>query len=256
MEVLKTLEKIGLSKLEAVTYWEVLRHVGVKPSVVARRINMARPSVYDALRKLEAKGLIYETRQKKTRTYSAKDPRNLEKIINVAEEEAKTQAQKKRELFQEVLPEMMEFTKNASLLPKIQFFEGEQGIWNALQETLSTKDIIRAYANIDTIMHTMGEQFEQYLKQRIALGIPARAIAPENAQWRQRVKASKKELRDVRFIRSGAEYSPEMNIFDDRVLMISWKENFAILLSSKDFAHAQRVIYDELWNKLPKVTVE
>jgi len=90
----------------------------------------------------------------------------------------------------------------------------------------------------------------RYLKQRVDLAIRARAIAPDMEKWRKRALCSKKELRDVRFISSGAEYSPEINIFDDRVLMISWKENFAVLIFSKDFAHAQRVIYDELWNKL------
>lgn len=250
MEFKETLEKIGLSKIEAALYCEVLRHVGVKPSVLARRINASRPAVYDALRTLETKGLIYETHQKKTHTYAAKDPRNLEKIISESEELAKIEAQKKRQLLNETLPEILVFTKNATLLPKVQFFEGEQGIWQALQETLSTKDIIRAYANIDSIVRSMGERFEQYLKQRVDLAIHARAIAPDTEKWRKRALCSKKELRDVRFISSGAEYSPEINIFDDRVLMISWKENFAVLISSKDFAHAQRVIYDELWNKL------
>lgn len=250
MEYSSFLERLGLTKIEATLYWEVLRHVNVKPAVLARRLNVSRPSVYDALRSLEAKGLVYETRQKKTRSYAAKDPRNLEKLINASEESAKFEAQKKRDLLAQALPELLSFTKGASLLPKIQLFEGEHGIWNALQETLSTKDIIRAYANMDSIVRAMGEQFERYLKQRIDLNIHARAIAPENETWRQRALRSKQELRDVRFIRSGAEYSPEINIFDDRVLMISWKENFAVLISSKDFAHAQRVIYDELWNKL------
>lgn len=250
MENQKLLEQLGLTKIEAMLYWEVLRHVGVKPAALARRLNLSRPTVYDTLRSLETKGLVYETRQKKTRSYAAKDPRNLEKLISTSEETAKFEAQKKRELLTQALPELLNFTKGASLLPKIELFEGEQGIWNALQETLSTKDIIRAYANMDSIVRAMGEKFEQYLKQRIDSNIHARAIAPDNETWRQRALRSKQELRNVRFIDSGAEYSPEINIFDDRVLMISWKENFAVLISSKDFAHAQRVIYDELWNKL------
>jgi len=252
MESQEILEKLGLSKIEASLYWEVLRHIGVKPSALARRLSVSRPTVYDALRGLEAKGLIYETRQKKTKTYSAKDPRSLEKLIADTEETAKLDAQKKRQLLSDALPELLAFTKNASLMPKIQLFEGERGIWNALQETLNTKDVIRAYANIDSIVRAMGEQFERYLKERVALGIRARAIAPDTRQWRERTLRSKQELRDVRYLQSNAEYSPEINIFDDRVLMISWKENFAVLLSSKDFAHAQRVIFDELWEKLEK----
>ena len=250
METQEILEQLGLSKIEASLYKEVLRHVNVKPAALARRLNVSRATVYDALRALETKGLVYETRQKKTRSYAAKDPRNLGKIIDATEEAAIFEAQKKRDVLARALPDLLEITKSASLLPKIQLFEGERGIWNALQETLSTTDIIRAYANMDSIVRAMGEDFERYLKQRIALNIHARAIAPENETWRQRALQSKAELRDVRFIRSGAEYSPEINIFDDRVLMISWKENFAVLISSKDFAHAQRVIYDELWGKL------
>ncbi len=250
METQETLEQLGLTKIEATLYWEVLRHVNVKPAALARRLNVSRPTVYDTLRRLETKGLVYETRQKKTRTYAAKDPRSLEKLIDASEEAAKFDAQKKRDLLAGALPELLSVTKGASLLPKVELFEGERGIWNALQETLSTTDIIRAYANIDSIVRAMGEDFERYLKQRIALNIHARAIAPDNETWRQRALQSKEELRDVRFIHSGAEYSPEINIFDNRVLMISWKENFAVLISSKDFAHAQRVIYDELWGKL------
>jgi len=250
MNFTKQLVQIGLTESEAMVYQEVLRQVTVKPANLARRVNLSRPAVYDVLQNLKNKGLIYETKEKTTRTFAAKDPRALEDFIDEVENQAKSIAEKRRQQLNETLAGLLDFSKNATLSPRLFFFEGEQGIWTALQETLKTKDIIRAYANIGTITDTMGEKFDLYLKERIKKNIFARAIVSDTKEWRKRVQKSREELRDVRFMTSGDEYTPEINIFDNNILMISWKENFAIIIRSKDFADAQKVIFDELWSKL------
>ena len=49
----------------------------------------------------------------------------------------------------------------------------------------------------------------------------SRAIAPDSIIWRTWAKRGRQDLRDVRFMRPGSKYSPEINIYDDRVLMTS-----------------------------------
>lgn len=250
MQLEEKLGVFGLTEKEAAVYLALLHHNSAKPAALARRLNLSRPTVYDTLRKLQQKGLVYISPGKATQNFTAKDPRTLTKIIDDELHEQTTRAEQKKMQLEQLMPNLLSIAKEAGNLPRVKYFEGLSGIEDALKETLNTKDIIRAYADIESITKTMGEKFTKYLAQRVKKNIHARAIAPDTKEWRQRAMLGQKELRDVRFLPVGAEYSPEINIFDNNVLMISWKESFALLITSKDFANAQRVIYDELWSRL------
>ncbi len=250
MNIQKALNEIGLNEKEAEVYLALLRHASLKPSVIARRTTLSRPTVYDILQSLQKKGLVYTTKNKTTQTFTARDPRFISQNIDREVADFTAEAEKKKQRLTETMPELLNLAKNALQLPRVTYFEGEKGIEEALYATLATKDIIRAYANIESITSSMGERFSRYLVQRVKRGIQARAIAPDTKEWRQRIKESKKELRDVRFMKEGSFFSPEINIYGDHVLMISWKEHFAVLITSKDFAQTQKIIYDELWNRL------
>lgn len=244
------LGNLGLSDKEATLYLTLLSYPQAKPAVLARKTQLSRATTYDVLAALQKKGMVYAVPGKATRTFSARDPRSLTKLLDHSlEAHAAEIAQQKAQL-EQVLPELMSRARSTSPIPRIQYFEGKRGIQEALDDTLSTRDIIRAYADIGSIVSSMGKDFDAYLKRRVKKKIHARAIAPDTKVWRTWAKRGRQDLRDVRFMRPGSEYFPEINIYDDRVLMISWREQFAVLMTSRDFAHTQRVIFDELWDHL------
>ena len=50
--------------------------------------------------------------------------------------------------------------------------------------------------------------------------------------------------------KSKYEFSPEMNIFDDKVLIASWREKMAIIIQSQEIADLHKKMYDLLWSLL------
>ena len=47
-------------------------------------------------------------------------------------------------------------------------------------------------------------------------------------------------------------FSPEINIYNNKILITSWKEKMAILIESKELADLQRLTFNLLWETLPR----
>ena len=150
------------------------------------------------------------------------------------------------------MPELISVAKNRSAMPKVRFFEGKKGLREALEDTLTAKTGILAYANLGTIFEAAPDYFPNYLANRIKKKIHAKAIAPDTEIWRRALSRSRDELREVRFLPAGNSYTPEINIYDDKMLIISWEENIALIIESKELAALQRIVFDNLWRTLPK----
>jgi hypothetical protein len=42
-------------------------------------------------------------------------------------------------------------------------------------------------------------------------------------------------------------FTTETNIYNDKVLIVSWKEKFAVLVESKEIADAQKKVFELAW---------
>ncbi|MDZ4385424.1 MAG: hypothetical protein U0944_03315 [Candidatus Moranbacteria bacterium] len=43
-----------------------------------------------------------------------------------------------------------------------------------------------------------------------------------------------------------------MNIYNNKMLIASWKEKIAIIIKSKELVDLQKMTFDLLWNSLPR----
>jgi hypothetical protein len=141
------------------------------------------------------------------------------------------------------------------------FYEGKQGMEQVYGDTLTSHETILAYANVNEMHAAMPDYFPKYYQRRTKKGIHIRAIIPSNKAGIERVNKDKEEARESALVPENKVYfSPEINIYDNKIMIASWKEKLGIIIESKEIATAMKTIYELAWaeakrleKNLPKV---
>lgn len=243
--------KIGLSDKETKVYLTSLRFGSQPISVIAEHSNINRTTVYDIFESLIKKGLASKTDKGKATYFQVLDPKNLISYLEREKNEAVRRIDKQKKEVEELLPALKSLENPTSTKPKVQFFEGEKGMREAYEDTLTSTEPIRAYANVEEMHKGLPNFFPDYYIRRTEAGISIRAILPNNAISIERSRHDKEEARETKIIDQKKHwFSPELNIYDDKVLIASWQEKMAIIIQSKEIADLHKVMYDLLWNNL------
>ena len=59
---------------------------------------------------------------------------------------------------------------------------------------------------------------------------------------------NKEEKREVAFVPADIYgFSPEINIYDNKVMIASWREKLGIIIESEEIADAMKKIYELAW---------
>ncbi|PJA47278.1 hypothetical protein CO172_02310 [Candidatus Uhrbacteria bacterium CG_4_9_14_3_um_filter_36_7] len=247
-------EQLGFSKKETNIYLALLEMNSTTPSELSHKTGINRTSCYDILETLIKKGLIGKFKKRGKIYFHASDPKRLIQYLEREREEFDKKIISQQKAVEEILPELSSLIhpKNTSK-PKVTFFEGEKGIREAYEDTLNAKETILAYANVETMHEGLPQFFPEYYKRRAKAGIHIKAIVPKNYLSQERSKHDREELRESIILEDlSLTFSPEVNIYNDKVLIASWKEKMAVLIESKEFAHLQKLIYQLIWNFIKK----
>jgi len=239
----KTLENIGLSANEAAAYIALLKLGKGTVSEVSRKASLNRTTGYDVLDRLVSKKLVSISGKEPKQEYAAESPDQLEQLV--LDEFNK----KKNELAQvsQVIPELKSM-HNVAGRPQIRFYEGKEGLKQVYEDTLSSHEPIRAYASVDDVHAALPGYFPDYYKRRTTKGIPIRAIFTDNPEGRELSAHDKEEIRESAFV-SAEQYGfhPEINIYDNKVMIASWREKLGIIIESGEIADAMKKIFELAW---------
>jgi len=245
------LAKIGLSPKEIKIYLTSLRLGSQPASVIAKYTEINRPTIYDIFEGLIKKGLATKTTKGTVAYFQVLDPNNLLNYLERDKNEYSRKIEKQKKEVEEIIPALKSLENPASTKPKVQFFEGEKGMREAYEDTLKSTEAIRAYANVEDMHKALPNFFPEYYKRRTDEGISIRAISPDNELSIERHSHDKEEARVMKLVpKEKYDFSPELNIYDDKVLIASWQEKMAILIQSKEIADLHKKMYDLLWEKL------
>ena len=73
-------------------------------------------------------------------------------------------------------------------------------LFRSYEDTLSSSESIRAYANVETMHEGLPYFFPEYYKRRAKAKLFIQAICPNNKLSRERQKKDHLEMREIRFI--------------------------------------------------------
>lgn len=247
------LKQLNFSEKETAIYLALLELGSAKAKEISRKTGLNRTTVYDICEALLQKGLISKYKKGASTYFNALDPKHLLTYLDREKEEKAKEIEKQKQKVSSLLPQLISLQNIYSTKPKVQFFEGEKGMREAYEDTLTSKEIILAYANAETMYEGLPNFFPEYYKRRADKKIFIRAIIPQNKLNKERVAHNQEEMRDTRFLpEEEMTFSPEVNIYNNKILIASWKEKMAILIESKELADLQKLIFNLTWNSLSR----
>jgi len=240
----KILEGLGLSKKESTVYLSLLE---LGPSLVtniAIRAKINRTTCYDILEKLIEIGLISKVTATGKKTYTAEHPETLIAYLERRSNDFKDRAKE----IGEYLPELRAIYNEKGKQPLVKFYEGIQGIETVYEDTLTSHETIRAYASVRDMHKALPNYFPDYYHRRAKKKIFINAILPATKEAIERKLFDKAEARKSRLVPIDKfNFSPEINIYDNKVAIMSLAEEFGVIIESKEIAEAQKKIFSLAW---------
>lgn len=249
------LQNIGLNEKEIEVYLTNL-NLGSQPaSVIARRVKMPRNTARFILDKLVEKGLIDVTKKANTQLYSPEEPKNLINLLESQRVEENQKVDDKISKLNSVMAELESRFRPESTKPKVTFYEGDDGLRKVYEDTLKSSEDIRSLASFDGMHGALPDYFKNYYKRRAENKITIRSIHPDTPLAREKAKNDKKEWRESRLIpHKQYNFTPEIQFYDDKVVITSWKEKLGILIESHEIYEAMAVIFELAWKEAGKGT--
>ena len=243
-ELQEKLLDFGLSEKEAKVYISLLELGTSLVTDVAKKADINRSTAYVVLESLAKHGLVSITERKNIRLYTPAPPERL--VQNL--EERSRRAVELVGIAKSILPELKSFFSGTGPKPKIQFFEGTEGIKSAYEDTLTSREQIRAFASIESMHATLPGFFPDYYHRRAAKGVHIKAIFPDTPEARQRVARNTEEKREARLVPADSfSFTPEINVYDNKIIFMSLKERFALVIESEELADALKKVFELAW---------
>lgn len=233
------LNSLGFSKKESLVYLATLE-IGLGPaSIIAKKAGLKRPTVHEVLKALCARGYAERFLKNKIRYYSVLPPDALCQRYE-------SYLQK----FHDALPGLMAVYNKPLNKPKIAFFEGKEDLKHIYLDSLNTKGEILNYFLPEKPYEYFGRRWvdEEHIAVRVKKGIRLRAIMPLSEVAREYISRSDNELRSVRMISDPKlTFSNEVYIYDNKMSIFSFDEEFALIIESKDVVQAQKTLFELAW---------
>lgn len=229
----KALETIGLNKNEVAVLLVLLERGPMLVSSIARTAKVNRSTVYGVLKLLSDKGLASSVKKGGAERYQSIAPEQLPSYI---ERRRDILAETKQQVT-ELVPQLKLLRSKGKTLPKVQFFEGEEGVKQAYEDTLENNKgkLLKDISGIDAAFRTLGESWAtSYLKKRSKLGIKGIVLAPES-EWARKAKEDDvKYLRTTKFLPAQYGFDAELALYDNKIGIFSYAQENPIALIIED----------------------
>lgn len=244
-----TFSLIGLGEKQQRLMEVLLGHGPMIASRIAKEAGLNRSTCYGLLKELIEKGLV-STTKKGTLRYQSIDPKLLPDYLARQREQLKVQ----EEELKEILPQLILQREKAAFLPKVQFFEGVEGVKQAYEDTLENNEGKMLYnmTGVEAVWKVMGQEWTNYyLQKRSRLGIRCKNISPDSAETRAGKELDEKWLRVTKLLPAKFNFETEVDIYDNKVGIFSFaKENpVAILIEDEAIAHTLKTLFDYIDEK-------
>lgn len=244
-EIQAALTAIGLSDKEVRVLLVLLERGPMYAAAVAREGKLNRTTTYGVLKELAGKALVSSEQKAGATRYQSIAPELLPGYIERRGRELLAVTEK----VAEVVPQVQLLRAKGKVLPKVQFFEGKEGVEQAYEDTLlnNTEKKLYEITGIDAVYTALDPKFVQYyVEKRSKLGIKSYYIAPETEIGKKAKGEDAKYLREVKFIPAQYRMDTEIAIYSDRVGIFSYaRENpVAILIQDATIARTMKTIFD------------
>jgi len=243
MNLKELLTQLGLNDKEIKVYLVCLELGESSIVEIRKRAVLARTTVFHCLERLDEKGLIDIVETGKGRIYFPHPPKKIVTLLSEQSEKLKEQA----EDFQNYLPELNQIYNVSPFQPKVRFFVGLE-MKDIFEEILDSPiEEFMYLGETNKIMSILSKRFlSQFVKSKVEKGIWTKSLRVKREE--DPFFDAKTGLRKVRYLPENFKAPANIYIYHHNVAIITTaKENFALVITSKEYAETMRHWFNELW---------
>jgi len=253
------LSSLNLDEQEVKTYLLLLEIGPVTVGNLSKKMGIARSSLYGFLKRLQDLGLAVQSIKNNVKVFSAESPEK----INFLFEQKIEELQNKQELYKTSLPELRKLQPTKFITPKMQVFEGEEGLKSLMKDILLYSDTEGATLwPIQKMVDILSpEFFHYYNKRRIRNNIYLRALWPQNQlveiKKHPYLGAGEKFKREIRIAPPEIDFTMGHSIYGDKVAFISSRqESIGFIVESAELAQMLLAQFEFIWKSSKKLEID
>ncbi|MFA5945866.1 MAG: hypothetical protein WC802_03090 [Patescibacteria group bacterium] len=246
-ELAEALKMLGATQNAVALYMASFTTGRTTVGKLASICQMDRSSAYIAVEQLRELGVLETDETSARKTILARPPKAVLSRLRTEMRRLRRQ----HDTIEESLPGLLASYVAHESKPTLQFFSGIEGLHQIADDVLEYgKEEVLLYTNQATEENVFSEaDHKEFIAERLRRGLSIRVLAadvPESYELQRRDKQCRRETRIV----DGEPFTSETYIYADKVAMLSFdKEIIGFVVRSKDFAQAQRWMFEQIWEK-------
>lgn len=249
------LQELGFNPKEIEVYLLLLESGTTQASTLARRLKLPTSTAQYACQQLTKKGLLRMVQKGNRYLFSAEPPSKLSVIV----EKEIENLQRKQSSLDSVIAELESKINPESVMPKVRFFEGRDGVAEAYGELLrdmNEGDELLSYLHNledDEDQWNMDPVFKKFRDHRIAKKVTRRTISPFSVMAASHRKDDAKFLRSTRFVKPDffGPIATEVILCGTKIYSMSYEKNtlFAYIVQNKPIADMHKDAFELAWKE-------
>jgi len=215
---------------------------------IQKKTTLSRASIYDALNELVVSEFVLYRKAGRVAYYSPAHPNKLMSLL----EQKKRDTVLLEEEMKETVTNVIGLYSLALHKPGVKFFEGIEGFREALEDSLTAKETIYTYVDINALSGESAKINEEYVKIREKKGVKKFLILPSQPNNLQSV-GQKNELTETRYLPTGVKpFQTSLQIYDNKVAFYTLRQEniISVIIYDKDIYDTLRGLFEFVWNTL------
>lgn len=261
--LLKKLEKSGLSDKEALVYLALLELGGAYPSKIADYTGLNRSTVYMLLTHMSIKGLVNEIEKKNKLFYQLENPTKLVRYTK----SKMSMIQDEIEHAQRILPDLLGLLSTADK-PKITYYEGIEGVLAiyATHVSVSKPYEMLAWANVREVEDLLPQNFfNDYIRTKKQKRITSRGIFPGTEIDKTFLERAYKDFKEdlmpsVRFIEAEKfPYKSEITIYGTKnvsIINLGKEKLTGVIIEDETIHGLMKMIFELSWKGAERLDIK
>ena len=236
------LQKLGLSKSEAILYLSLLRLSASEVQPLVEETGFYKANIYQALERLCEKGLVSKIIENKKRVYQIQKPESIIELIKNRKNELEEQEKIAKELIKSI-----ERGKSTKIQETAMVFRGVAGVKQIYSEIIEKKIDYLVFGSPKESEVIIEDYYWQnlHLKQK-ENNIKAKMIFHKSLKkWKSLIP---KDIINLRFFDEKFEPLTETTIYGTKVAFVVWTENPTVtIINNEHLVNSYKQLFNILW---------
>jgi sugar-specific transcriptional regulator TrmB len=245
---------LGLNENEAVVYEYLLKHGKVKAGDIIKNTDLKRGAVYLVLADLVRKNLVSEAKvgskglpgKAIVSEFSPQHPENLRMYL----ENQEKKIHQANNVLESNLSMLVSDFNLVSGRPGVRYFEGLKGVKKVLWDTLTSKETLYSYSDIEAIVKYIDKVNLEYVKEREEREIKKKAILIDSPFARNYLGGYHTTITENKFVDAKLfPFNSLMQIYDGKVayVTLSEKNMIGVIIEDKNIYQMHKSLFEFTW---------